>query len=243
MVSNPDYFSWDMADWFTTSQQTPRAQSPSANHSFTYIELLAQESPMLLTDMLAVLLLAILGLVYSDSDKIASFNDAMIADAESQIATGEWMLLFHADWCGPCQDTKPHFYKFVSWAKDNRPDLHIVGINHSEGAKLFEKLGVKYLPTILFVKDGQVRNFSDRRETLKEMFTDDEWKNVMPTTEWKNDKKSQSGRHFGNIAALSLLKSLSSTQKILAVVAFAGFALLASIVRFRATRAKAFKTK
>ncbi|PJF19902.1 hypothetical protein PSACC_00286 [Paramicrosporidium saccamoebae] len=190
--------------------------------------------------MLAVLLLALLGLVYSENDNIVSFNDAMIAEAKSQISTGEWMLLFHADWCGPCQDAKPHFYKFASWAKDSRPDLHIASISHDGGGQLFGDFGVKYLPTILFVKDGQVRNLSDRRETLKDMFTNDEWKNVMPTAEMPSENKSETGKRIGNLSAL---KSLSSTQKTLALAALIGFFLLVSIIRSRATKAKIFKTK
>lgn len=58
------------------------------------------------------------------------------------------MIFFsHADWCGACQATKPEFYKFAEWAKENRPQLRIAGINYNEATVLTSRFAVSYLPT------------------------------------------------------------------------------------------------
>ena len=60
---------------------------------------------------------------------------------------------FWAEWCGPCRSLAP-VLKSVS---DKRDDVKIVKINVDESPNLAVQFRVQSIPTILFVKKGEVK--------------------------------------------------------------------------------------
>lgn len=60
---------------------------------------------------------------------------------------------FWAEWCGPCKMVGPVIKELAEDYKDRA----IVGkVNVDENRELAQKYGVKSIPTILFIKNGEV---------------------------------------------------------------------------------------
>jgi thiol-disulfide isomerase/thioredoxin len=64
----------------------------------------------------------------------------------------ETIILFYADWCGHCHELKPQLKEFVSYKKLNY--LEIDSDSETELQKLFD---VKYLPTLVLIKEGNAK--------------------------------------------------------------------------------------
>ena len=63
------------------------------------------------------------------------------------------LLDFYADWCGPCQVIKPIIDELANDFKDKA----IVGkVDVDESAELANKFGVRSIPTLLLIKNGEV---------------------------------------------------------------------------------------
>lgn len=64
---------------------------------------------------------------------------------------------FWAPWCGPCRMLAPLLDEF---AGDHAGRFKVVKINSDENQQLANQLGVRALPTLLFFKDGELRDHS-----------------------------------------------------------------------------------
>ncbi len=63
------------------------------------------------------------------------------------------LLDFYADWCGPCQVIKPIIDELANDFKDKA----IIGkVDVDESAELANKFGVRSIPTLLLIKNGEV---------------------------------------------------------------------------------------
>jgi thioredoxin 1 len=60
---------------------------------------------------------------------------------------------FWAPWCGPCHMIAPVLEKIAS---DNAGNLIIAKVNTDENVEWAMKYGVQGIPTMLFIKDGQI---------------------------------------------------------------------------------------
>jgi thioredoxin 1 len=60
---------------------------------------------------------------------------------------------FWAPWCGPCRMVAPILEEL---AKDYDGKLVIVKVNTDENPQWAMKYGIQSIPTMLFVKDGQI---------------------------------------------------------------------------------------
>lgn len=61
------------------------------------------------------------------------------------------LLDFWAEWCGPCRMLHP----IMDQIKTKNPDLVIHKINVDENRETAIEFGVRSLPTVLLIKDGQ----------------------------------------------------------------------------------------
>ena len=62
------------------------------------------------------------------------------------------VLDFHADWCGPCKTIAP----IIEELSNQYPDVHIGKVNVDDNPELSTMLGIRNIPTVLFIKGGQV---------------------------------------------------------------------------------------
>lgn len=60
-----------------------------------------------------------------------------------------------APWCGPCQFIGPIIEEV---AAENEGRFHIAKLNIDENPKIASGLGVRSIPTLLFFKDGELRD-------------------------------------------------------------------------------------
>ena len=69
------------------------------------------------------------------------------------IKEGLVLIDFFATWCGPCQRLSP----IIAQVAEEYGDKAVVGkYNAENNEELLEKYGVRNIPTILFIKNGEV---------------------------------------------------------------------------------------
>ncbi|MDD4566205.1 MAG: thioredoxin [Eubacteriales bacterium] len=75
---------------------------------------------------------------------------------ESEVISSEVPVLvdFYADWCGPCQMVGPILETLAAKYEDK---AKIVKINIDEQRKLAIANKVMSIPTMLFIKDGEIK--------------------------------------------------------------------------------------
>ena len=65
---------------------------------------------------------------------------------------GKMLIDFYAPWCAPCKMIAP----VVQQIAEENERLKVVKINADNSQKLMAQLGVRGLPTLLLINDGQV---------------------------------------------------------------------------------------
>lgn len=63
------------------------------------------------------------------------------------------LLDFYADWCGPCKMQSP----IIDEIAESRQDIKVGKINVDENQELAEKYHVMSIPTLLIIKDGEIK--------------------------------------------------------------------------------------
>jgi thioredoxin 1 len=76
---------------------------------------------------------------------------------DETLATTEGVLMvdFWAEWCGPCRAVAP---VLEDLAGSSGGKVTLAKVNVDEHPALAARFGVRSIPTILFVKDGKVRD-------------------------------------------------------------------------------------
>ncbi len=76
-------------------------------------------------------------------------------DYQNLVDSGKPILLdFYADWCGPCRVLLPTVEKLSEKHKD---DFAIVKVNVDQNGELAQQFGVRSIPALFFVKDGEIQ--------------------------------------------------------------------------------------
>ena len=63
------------------------------------------------------------------------------------------IVKFYAEWCGPCKALTP----ILEEVDNEVEDVTVVEVNVDDSGELAQKFGVRGIPTMLFMKDGQVK--------------------------------------------------------------------------------------
>ena len=90
------------------------------------------------------------------------------ANFEEVTKEGVSMVDFWAPWCGPCRMIAPVIEEL---AADFEGKANICKVNTDEEQDLAVKYGIRSIPTILFMKNGEVVDQMVRNYT-KQAFTD-----------------------------------------------------------------------
>ena len=63
------------------------------------------------------------------------------------------VLKFYANWCGPCKNLAP----IMEELKKEHEDIEFldVDVDDSEGKHLAEKYGVRSIPAVIFIREGE----------------------------------------------------------------------------------------
>ena len=78
-----------------------------------------------------------------------NYDEALVA------AEGVMMVDFWAEWCGPCRAIGP---VLEDLARSSNGTVTLAKVNVDENLGLAARYGIRSIPTILFVKDGKVRD-------------------------------------------------------------------------------------
>lgn len=74
-----------------------------------------------------------------------------------KLETGDTLVDFYADWCGPCKSLSANLEKLSKCAaEDGLSNINVVKVNIENFQEVAQKYNVRALPTLVFVKDNQV---------------------------------------------------------------------------------------
>ena len=79
---------------------------------------------------------------------------SVINEAEFNVTSGLYVVKFWATWCGPCRVLTPTINKL----DEEFENIKFLSVDVDQVPALAQKFKIKSLPTLLFIKDGEVVN-------------------------------------------------------------------------------------
>ena len=77
-------------------------------------------------------------------------------ETEVKSFKGEVLLDFWASWCGPCRMLSP----VIDEIAEETPALKVGKVNVDEEPDLAAAFGVQSIPTVVIIKDGEIKEIS-----------------------------------------------------------------------------------
>ncbi|GAN05043.1 hypothetical protein MAM1_0080d04512 [Mucor ambiguus] len=95
----------------------------------------------------------------------------------------EWLIDFYADWCGYCKRLEPKYHAAERMlSKSSHSHVKVGAVNVETNPGLAARFFVSRLPTIVHIKDHQVRSLkpTQRENDIISFVTMEEWRDVEP---------------------------------------------------------------
>lgn len=97
-------------------------------------------------------------------EKLAKMN---LAELNSKLSKGEYVLFFTADWCSDCHFIKPVMPQIES----KYQQYHFISVDRDENIDLCEELGIMGIPSFVVYRNGKevARLVNKERKTQQEV--------------------------------------------------------------------------
>lgn len=82
------------------------------------------------------------------------------------IKEGVTVVDFYADWCGPCQALAPNL---DTLSEQNEGKLKVIKVNVDDHPELAKEYGVRGIPALFFLKDGEVKSSATGNMSLTDL--------------------------------------------------------------------------
>ncbi|KAG0172822.1 Thioredoxin- transmembrane protein 1 [Apophysomyces sp. BC1034] len=93
----------------------------------------------------------------------------------------EWLLEFHAQWCGYCKRFEPKFYEAEKMIRSTSVEAQFGQVDTEHNPGLAARFFISRLPTLVHIKNGQVRIIDQRDpRALVELLEYQTWRDITP---------------------------------------------------------------
>jgi len=82
-----------------------------------------------------------------------------------EIKTGRVLVDFYADWCGPCRMLSKQLEQYEAEVTD----VKVVKVNIEEEQEMSRAFGVRSIPAIFYMEDGNVIDQANGMKTLQQL--------------------------------------------------------------------------
>jgi thioredoxin 1 len=80
---------------------------------------------------------------------------------------GRVLVDFFAEWCGPCKVLKPIVEKFG----EDQSEVKVVMLNVDEYSDIATEFGIRSIPTLVYLENGEVVNRVTGTQSSEQLFT------------------------------------------------------------------------
>lgn len=84
---------------------------------------------------------------------------------KEEIREGRVLVDFYAEWCGPCKMLARELAKF----EQEVDEVKVVKVNVDENSEMASAFGVRSIPAIFYLEDGEVINKQVGTRTVKQL--------------------------------------------------------------------------
>lgn len=84
---------------------------------------------------------------------------------KEEIRKGRVLVDFYAEWCGPCKMLARELAKF----EQEVDEVKVVKVNVDENSEMASAFGVRSIPAIFYLEDGEVINKQVGTRTVKQL--------------------------------------------------------------------------
>jgi thioredoxin 1 len=82
-----------------------------------------------------------------------------------EIKTGRVLVDFYADWCGPCRMLSKQLEQYEAEVTD----VKVVKVNIEEEQEMSRAFGVRSIPAIFYMEDGNVIDQANGMKTVQQL--------------------------------------------------------------------------